>query len=78
MRTLKIFPMLINRSFLIIDYHANSSSYPAPTLANLPVADVEHWLIFSYVFKIKYINLYSRKDHLPEWKLTPFDGNPLN
>ena len=22
--------------------------------------------------------MQSRKDHLPEWKLTEFDGNPLN
>ena len=22
--------------------------------------------------------MHSRKDHLPEWKLTQFDGNPLN
>ena len=55
--------------------HGNSSSYTAPTPGNSPGADVEHPLSTRELVNIL---MHSRKDHLPEWKLTQFDGNPLN
>ena len=57
------------------DCHGNSSSYTEPTPGNSPGADVERPLS-----KRELVNMlmHSRKDHLPEWKLTQFDGNPFN
>ena len=46
------------------DYHGNS-----------PGADVERPLSKR---KLVILIMHSRKDHLPECKLTQFDGNPLN
>ena len=60
---------------LVPDYHGNSSSYTAPTPGNSPGADVERPLLTRELVNIL---MHSRKDHLPEWKLTRFDGNPLN
>ena len=57
------------------DYHGNSSSYPATTPGNSPGADVERPLSTRELVNIL---MHSQKDHLPEWKLTQFDGNPLN
>ena len=57
------------------DCHCNSSSYIAQTPGNSPGADVERPLSTR---KLVNILMQSRKDHLPEWKLTQFDGNPLN
>ena len=57
------------------DCHDNSSSYPAPFPVNSPGADVERPLSTRELVNIL---MHSRKDHLPEWKLTQFDGNPLN
>ena len=57
------------------DYHGNSSSYPAPTPGNSPGAVVERPLLTREVVNKL---MHSRKDHLAEWKLTQFDGNPLN
>ena len=57
------------------DYHGNSSSYTAPTPGNSPGADVEHPLSTRELVNIL---MHSRKDHLPEWKLIQFDGNPHN
>ena len=54
------------------DCHGNSSSYTEPPPGNSPGADVERSL------ELVNILMHSRKDHLPEWKLTQFDGNPLN
>ena len=64
----------VNQPF-VPDYHGNSSSYPAPTPGNSPGADVERPLSTR---ELTNILKHSRKDHLPEWKLTHFDGNPLN
>ena len=57
------------------DCHGNSSSYTEPTPGNSPGADVERPLSTRELVNII---MHSRKDHLPEWKLTQFDGNPLN
>ena len=57
------------------DCHGNSSSYTEPTPGNSPGADVERPLSTRELVNIL---MHSRKDHLPEWKLTQFDGNPLN
>ena len=57
------------------DYHGSSLSYTAPTTGNSPGADVERPLSAREFVNIL---MHSRKDHLPEWKLTQFDGNPLN
>ena len=57
------------------DYHGNSSKYPAPTPGNSPGADVERPLSTRELVNIL---MHNRKDHLPEWKLTQFDGNLLN
>ena len=57
------------------DCHGNSSSYTEPTPGNSPNADVERPLSTRESVNIL---MHSRKDHLPEWKLTQFDGNPLN
>ena len=57
------------------DYHDNSSSYPASTPGNSPGADVKRPLSTRDLVNIL---LHSQKDHLPEWKLTQLDGNPLN
>ena len=57
------------------DCHGNFSSYTAPTPGNSPGADVERPLSTRELVNIL---KHSRKDHLPEWKLTQFDGNPLN
>ena len=57
------------------DCHANSSSYTEPTPGNSPGADVERPLSTRELVNIL---MHSRKDHLPEWKLTQFDDNPLN
>ena len=57
------------------DCHVNSSSYTEPTPGNSPGADVERPLSTRGLVKIL---MHSRKDHLPELKLTQFDGNPLN
>ena len=55
--------------------HGNSSSYTAPTRGNSPGADVERPLSTRELVNIL---IDSRKNHLPEWKLTQFDGKPLN
>ena len=57
------------------DCHDNSSSYREPTPGNSPGADVERPLSTR---ELVIILMHSRIDHLPEWKLTHFDGNPLN
>ena len=57
------------------DCHGNSSNYTEPTPGNSPGADVERPLSTRELVNIL---MHSRKDHLPEWKLTQFDGNPLN
>ena len=57
------------------DCHGNSSSYTEPTPGNSPGADVERPLSTRELVNTL---MHSRKDHLPEWKLTQFDGNPLN
>ena len=57
------------------DCHGNSSSYTEQTPGNSPGADVERPLSTRELVNIF---MHSRKDHLPEWKLTQFDGNPLN
>ena len=57
------------------DCHGNTSSYTPPTPGNSPGADVERPLPTRELVNIL---MHSRKDHLPEWKLTQFDGNPLN
>ena len=57
------------------DYHGNDSSYPAPAPGNSPGADVERPISTRELVNIL---MHSRKDHLPCWKLTQFDGNPLN
>ena len=59
----------------VLDYHGNSLSYTAPATGNSPGADVERPLSTQELVNIL---MHSRKDHLPEWKLTQFDGNPLN
>ena len=59
----------------VLDYHGNSSSYTAPTPGNSPGADVERPLSTRELIKIL---MHSRKENLPEWKLTQFDGNQLN
>ena len=59
----------------VSDCHGNSSSYTEPTTGNSPGADVERPLSTRELVNIL---MHSRKDHLPEWKLTQFDGNPLN
>ena len=73
LHSLKIFSHA-NQPF-VPDYHGNSSSYPAPTPGNSPGADV-----YRPLSTRESVNLlkHSRKDHLPERKLTKFDGNPLN
>ena len=65
---------LANQPF-VPDYHGNSSSYSAPTPGNSPGADVERPLSTRELVNIL---MHSLKDHLAEWKLTQFDGNPLN
>ena len=57
------------------DCHGNSSSYTAPTPGNSPGADVERPLSTRELVNIL---MHSRKIHLPEWKLTQIDSNPLN
>ena len=57
------------------DHHGYSSSYTAPIPGNSPGADVERPVSTRELVNIL---MHSRKDHLPEWKLTQFDGNPLN
>ena len=57
------------------DCHGNSSSYTEPTPGNSLGADIERPLSTRELVNIL---MHSRKDHLPEWKLTQFDGNPLN
>ena len=57
------------------DCQGSSSSYTEPTPGNSPGADVERPLLTRELVNIL---MHSRKDHLPEWKLTQFDGNPLN
>ena len=57
------------------DCHGNSSSYTEPNPGNSPGADVERPLSTRELVNIL---MHSQKDHLPEWKLTQFDGNPLN
>ena len=57
------------------DCHGNSSSYTPPTPGNSPGADVERPLSTPRLVNIL---MHNRKDHLPEWKLTQFDGNPPN
>ena len=59
----------------VTDCHGNSSSYTEPTPGDSPGADVERPLSTRELVNIL---MHSRKDHLPEWKLTQFDGNPLN
>ena len=59
----------------VSDCHGNSSSYTEPVPDNSPGADVERPLSTRELVNIL---MHSRKDHLPEWKLTQFDGNPLN
>ena len=49
------------------DYHGNFSGYTAPTPGNSPGADVER--PFS-IRELVNILMHSRKNHLPEWKLT--------
>ena len=58
----------------VSDYHGNPPSYPAPTPGNAPGADVERPLLTRELVNIL---VQSRKDHLPEWKLTQFDRSPL-
>ena len=57
------------------DCHGNSSSYTEPTPGDSPGADIERPLSTRELVNIL---MHSREDHLPEWKLTQFDGNPLN
>ena len=57
------------------DYHGNSSNYTAPTPGNSPGGDVECPLSTRELVNIL---MHCRKDHLPEWKITQFNGNPLN
>ena len=57
------------------DCHGNSSNYTAPIPGNSPGADVERPLSTR---ELSNILIHSRKSHLPEWKLTQFDGNLLN
>ena len=57
------------------DCHGTSSSYTEPTPGNSPGADIERPLSTRELVNIL---MPSRKDYLPEWKLTQFDGNPLN
>ena len=57
------------------DCHGNSLSYTEPTPGNSPGADVERPLLTRELVNIL---MHSQKEHLPEWKLTQFDGNPLN
>ena len=57
------------------DCHCNCSSYPAPTPGNSPGAQVERTLTTRELVNIL---MHSQKDHLLEWKLTQFDGNPFN
>ena len=59
----------------VLDYHGNSSSYTAPTPGNSLGAHVERPFSTRELINIL---MHSRKYHLPEWKLTQFDGNPLN
>ena len=58
----------------VSDFHGNRPSYPEPTPGNAPGADVERQLSTRELVNILVL---SRKDHLPEWKLTQFDGSPL-
>ena len=57
------------------DCHGNSSSYTEPTPGNSPGADVERPLSTRELVNIL---MHSQTDHLPEWKLTQFDGKLLN
>ena len=57
------------------DCHGNSSSYTEPTPGDSRGAEVERPLSTRELVNIL---MHSRKDHLPEWKLSQFDGNPLN
>ena len=59
----------------IPDYHDNSSSCPVPTPGNSLCAHIECPLLAQ---ELADILMYSRKDLLPVWKLTQFDGNPFN
>ena len=65
----------VGHQLFVPDCHGNSSCYKEPPPGNSPGADVERPLSTRELVKIL---MHSRKDHLPEWKLTQFDGNPLN
>ena len=67
-------PLHANQPF-VPDCHGNSSSYTEPTPGKSPGADVERPLSTRELVNIL---MHSRKDYLPEWKLTQFGGNPLN
>ena len=58
----------------VSDYHGNPPIYPALTPGNAPSADIERSLSTRELVNIL---VQSRKDHLPEWTLTQFDGSPL-
>ena len=55
--------------------HGKSSSYTEPPPGNSSGGDVERPLSTRELVNIL---MHCRKDHLPEWKLTQFDGNSLN
>ena len=65
--------MLINHSFLIITVILRVTQRQLPVIHLVQTSIVhfrhESWLIYSST---------AGKNHLPEWKLTKFDGNPLN
>ena len=50
-------------------------SHKTDTCSKLSHREVERPLTTQELVNIL---MHSRKDHLPEWKLTQFDGNPLN